>query len=101
MLFLSGDEKTKESLAMNDVGISKAYEELQQGSQNEVMRELAFKREKFLFEQAMRLDAAKDQANEKTARNLLVLGVDIDTIAKGTGLSIEEVEALKENMHLS
>lgn len=111
MLFLSGYEKTKEALAMNDVGISKAYEELQHVSHDEVMCEFAFKREKFLFEQSMRLDAAKDQglkrgleqgsqeALETTARNLLAIGVDVEVIAKGTGLSLEEVYALKGNMH--
>ena len=35
------------------------------------------------------------KANINTAINLLKLGVDVDTIVKGTGLSIQDVEALK------
>ena len=35
------------------------------------------------------------KANINTATNPLKLGVDVDTIVKGTGLSIRDVEALK------
>lgn len=76
MLFLSGDKKVKEALAMRDVGISRAYEELEHVSQDEIMRELAFKREKFLFEQAMRLDAAKDQGREEGIEQGIEQGVE-------------------------
>lgn len=46
------------------------------------------KREKNWLEQ--------EQAYEKTARNLLTTDMDVEKIAKMTGLSIEEVKALKE-----
>lgn len=106
MLFLSGDDKTKEALAMNNAGISRAYEELEHVSQDEAMRELAFKREKFLFEQSMRISAAKEkgreegsrQTNEQIARNALAMKLDVETVAKITGLSLEEVKVLKENI---
>lgn len=120
MLFLSGDDRTKEALAMNNAEISKAYEELEHVSRDEVMRELAFKREKFLFEQSMRIGAAKDegrkegreqgreegleqgsqQAKEQAARNSLAMNLDVETVAKITGLPLGEVEVLKENMRL-
>ena len=34
------------------------------------------------------------KANRKNAQNLKNLGVDIDTISKATGLTVEEIEAL-------
>lgn len=95
LLFLSGDNQTKEVLAMSDLGISKAYEELQHVSQDEIMRELAFKREKFLFEQAMRLDAAKDEGlkeGREQGENKAILGM------YQAGLS---VEAIMEMLKLS
>lgn len=63
-----------------------------------------FQREKFLFEQAMKLGVAKNQgiqqANEKIARNALAMNLDVEIVAKITSLSLDDVKALKENMHL-
>ena len=41
-------------------------------------------------------DGARKKAL-KIAQNLLELGVATDIIAKGTGLSVEEVEALRQS----
>lgn len=106
MLFLSGDKKTKEALAMRDAGISRAYEELEHVSQDEIMRERALKREKFLFEQAMRFDDAKNQGIKQgieqgieQGRNESILsmhdtGMPIETIARLLKLTEERVRSV-------
>ncbi|MCG0279064.1 MAG: transposase, partial [Thermanaeromonas sp.] len=38
------------------------------------------------------------KAKLQVAKNLLLLNVDIDTIAKATGLSLEEIESLKKQL---
>ncbi len=40
----------------------------------------------------------EDSALNRTAIRLLTMGFSVDDVAKGTGLSIETVEKLKESM---
>jgi len=35
---------------------------------------------------------------KKNARNFLLMGLDLDIVAKGTGLTIEEVKAIKNEL---
>ena len=35
------------------------------------------------------------EGREMTARNLLSLGIDVETISKATGLKLEDIEALR------
>lgn len=61
------------------------------------LREEALKKDAHLREEAA-LEKGREQGVEKTARNLLVMDMDVETVAKGTGLSIDEVKALKERI---
>ena len=40
----------------------------------------------------------EDRALSRTAIRLLTMGLSVDDVAKGTGLSVEAVEKLKESM---
>ncbi len=73
MLFLSGDDKTKEELAMTDMGIEKAYDELQRISEDEVMRERAIARDKWLSDQATRREQARREGKELKVKKKLFL----------------------------
>jgi hypothetical protein len=47
---------------------------------------------------AERLETAIDNRLFETARNFIHAGVSLDVIARSTGLSLEQVERLKENL---
>ncbi|MFD3157344.1 hypothetical protein ACFIJ5_10870 [Haloimpatiens sp. FM7330] len=57
-------------------------------------------KEKSLHERANMINGAKEEGIKegiiKTAKNLLVMGMDADTISKATGLSIEEIKSLNQ-----
>lgn len=40
------------------------------------------------------ISSAKDEKTIEIARNLLVMGMDIEMVSKATGLSLEEVKRL-------
>lgn len=94
MLFLVGDDKTKEALAMTDMGIEKAYDELQRVSEDEVMRERAIARDKFLSDQATRKELAelkgRNEGREE-GRSEAILAM----YSKG-GLSVEQIASILE-----
>lgn len=70
----------------------------------QVMDEEAMIREAQLREAAA-LEKGMEQGREQekvvTACNFLAMGMDIETVAKGTGLSLEEVTTLKKEINLS
>lgn len=69
----------------------------------QVMDEEAMIREAELREEAALEkghELGSKQAGEKTARNFLAMGIDVEMVAKGTGLSLEEVKVIKEKMDL-
>jgi hypothetical protein len=47
---------------------------------------------------AERLETAIDNRLFETARNFIQAGVSLDVIARSTGLSLEQVERLKESL---
>ena len=73
----------------------RAYEQREKAIRDYYSYMSAFKEEG--LEQGLQEDITlgMKKANINTAINLLKLGVDVDTIVKGTGLSIQDVEALK------
>ena len=97
------DEEEMEMLAQENPEIEKAYEALQDLSKDEVMRHEAQQREMFLqnelaineenFEKGM--EKGVDKRNIEIAKSLLGAGMDIEFIAKHTGLSPESIEKLK------
>ena len=44
------------------------------------------------------LKEGENRALSRTAIRLLTMGLSVDDVAKGTGLSVEAVEKMKENM---
>jgi len=93
---------------MNEPGLEKAMDTLQYLSQDSEARRLYEARQKYLHDEASMLEGAK-QAGMKAgmqegmkagikevAKNMLALNLDIATIAKATGLSEQEILALKK-----
>ena len=52
-------------------------------------------REKSLHERANMISSAKEEGIIATAKNLLVMGMDVEMVSKATGLTIENVKSLK------
>lgn len=109
--------KELEAIAMNDEYLQDAFtswteisinpEELSayRARMKEVLDEEAFLKEAELREKAVQekglekgLEEWKKKAKEENAYNFLVMGVDVETVAKGTGLSIECVQEIRENI---
>lgn len=61
--------------------------------------------ESFLKEAELREEAAREEGIQKNkednARNFLAMGVEVEAVAQGTGLSVEQVQKIKERMNLS
>lgn len=72
-------------LAKKNEKIKKAYSILEVISKDDIARAAYEAREAELHDQMTRL---------KIAKNLIALGIDIETVAKGVGLSIEQVKKL-------
>ncbi len=97
-------------IAEKDPYIKSAYDQLQVISQDEQKRLEYEARQKAIldynqgmYEAERRGEQRGEQHGEQrgirnTARNFLSLGVDINTIAKATNLSIAEIEALKNEI---
>ena len=65
------------------------------GDKDSIM--LAEMREKALMDEQSRLNGAKREGKIEVAKNFLKMGMSIEQISMGTGLTIEEVEKLKNN----
>lgn len=61
LLFLKGDKKTKEELAMRESTFQKAYDELDRISQDKEMRARALSQDMFLIDQAMYWQDAREE----------------------------------------
>ena len=102
MLFLSGDDKMKGELAMADMGIEKAYAELNRVSEDEVMRERAIARDKWLWDQATRREQAviegrkegKEEAKEEIILSMYNEGLSVEMIARIMKVSDEKVQSI-------
>lgn len=103
--------KELEAIAMGDERLQEAF-----NNWNEISVEpenlLAYRtrlkqvmdEESKVKEAELRVEAALEKGLERgiemTARNFLGMGMEIETVAKGTGLSIEQVQAIKESIQL-
>ncbi|MFC4770066.1 Rpn family recombination-promoting nuclease/putative transposase [Effusibacillus consociatus] len=99
LLFLRGVDKSNwEVLTMNEPMLKKAMDTLEFLSQDAAARMAYDARMKALSDEKSRIEGAraeaKAEANAETAARLLAMGIDIQTIAKATGLSVEEIKAL-------
>jgi len=91
-------EEKMPQLVENNPAVMTAYEELRRFSSNEEMRDLERRRRRFLEDQRIYADAARDEgevqkANE-IARNMKRKGCNPEFITEMTGLSFTEIERL-------
>lgn len=111
MEFIGAKSKgVMEMLANKNKDISKAFDILTVMSKNEKARMAYEAREAEIHDQLTREKVAREEGIEigvemenrrkalEDATNLLELGVSEETIAKGIGLPLEEVIALKKSM---
>ncbi|ETT72019.1 hypothetical protein C173_15659 [Paenibacillus sp. FSL R7-277] len=81
---------------MNEPGLEKAMDTLQYLSQDSDARRLYEARQKYLHDEASMLGSAKLAGIKEVAKNMLDLNLDITTIAKATGLTEQEINALRK-----
>lgn len=81
-----------------DSAIKKAEQKIEYLSSDEEAMKIYWERERSLHERANMISSAQKRTSIDNAINFLKLGVDIETVSKGTGLSIEEVKELYNNL---
>ena len=79
-----------------DAAIRKAEERLDWLSSDEETIKLYKAREEALIEKMSLIDEAEERTKREIAKNLLDV-LDIETISLKTGLSIEEIQRMKQN----
>ncbi len=104
LLFLKGVDKLSwEALQVNEPMLKKAMDTLEFLSQDEATRLAYQARMKALRDEVSRMEGAREEGREEgkaqgkaeTAINLLSMGIDIQTIAKATGLTEAEIRSLR------
>ncbi|MDP4147359.1 MAG: Rpn family recombination-promoting nuclease/putative transposase [Bacillota bacterium] len=105
LAFFSSDlssETLKELMGM-DEDIKKAEERLEFLSSDPKTVELYKAREKALHERANMINSAREEGIEKgkeeTAKNLLLMGLDIEFITEATKLDKKQIEEIKKNLN--
>lgn len=91
---------------MSNPAIKKAFEYENYFTNDDILRREYEKREDAIRDENSRLSNALDEGIvigvKKTKRdnaiNLLKLGVDVNIIAQGVGLSVQDIEDLKRNL---
>ncbi|WP_026888175.1 Rpn family recombination-promoting nuclease/putative transposase [Clostridium beijerinckii] len=104
MMFLqSRNKEAFEMLAEKNEKIKKAYNILEVISKDDNARAAYEAREAELHDQMTRLKSAREEGIKeeriKNAKNFLVMGLDVDMVAKGTGLSVDEVLKIKRELN--
>ncbi|MDA8192545.1 MAG: Rpn family recombination-promoting nuclease/putative transposase [Thermaerobacter sp.] len=104
MLFLT--TKTREGLeelAMQKPAIQKALTTLEFLSQDEPARQLYAERQKALMTYTADVEGAREEGEHQravsTARKMLVAGMDVEQIAEFVDLSVDEVEAVRQDFN--
>ena len=104
MMFLqSRNKEAFEMLAEKNEKIKKAYNILEVISKDDNARAAYEAREAELHDQMTRLKSAREEgikeATIKNAKNFLLMGLDSEMVARGTGLGIEEVEKIRKELN--
>ncbi|EKQ50978.1 MULTISPECIES: Rpn family recombination-promoting nuclease/putative transposase [unclassified Clostridium] len=104
LAFLTKPEKRiMEVVEMGEPEIRKAITVLDMLSRDPETVRLAELRMKKILDEKSMIEGAKEEgikeATIKNAKNFLSMGLDVDIVAKGTGLSIEEVLKIKEELN--
>ena len=102
--FIKFPEKVEESIIMKNEEIKKAKEQLDKISQDKKERRLAELREKAIKDEMAIRDSGYNEGRKegleeglkegikKTAKNMLEMKIDKETISKVTGLTMDEIE---------
>lgn len=100
LAFLEKDisETTLRELMSLDTAIEKAEQRIEYLSSDEEAMKIYYERERSLHERANMISSAEERKSIENAINFLKLGVDVETVSKGTGLSIEKVRELNNNL---
>ena len=92
-------EKEILKIIKNDKTMEEAYDQMKSFRKNEYWGNDFFHPSKLIKEQAE--DEGFEKGMEKgvveTAKNMIMLNLDVDTISKATGLSVEKIEQLKNS----
>jgi len=111
MFLQARNKEAFEMLAEKNEKIRKAYNILEIISKDDKARAAYESREAELHDQMTRLKSAREEgvkeglkeglkeATIKNAKNFLLMGLDSEMVAKGTGLSVEEVEKIRKELH--
>ncbi|OPH46620.1 hypothetical protein BC351_14125 [Paenibacillus ferrarius] len=104
LMFINGTNQDQwEELAMDTPGLKKAMTTLEFLSQDKEARMLYEARKRALLDEQSALDYVESRGEAKgkaeVAANMLQEGLPVSLIAKVTGLSETEVEALKNRIH--
>jgi len=78
-----------------DTDIKRVEERLEYLSSDKNTIEIYKAREKSIHERVNMINGAKDEKAIEIAKNLLVMSMDVESVSKATGLSVEEVKSLK------
>lgn len=81
-----------------DIAIEKAEQKIEYLSRDEETIRIYYERERSLHERTNMVNSEEGRKSVENAINFLILGVDIETVSKGTGLSIEKVRELNNNL---
>ncbi|CUU50347.1 Rpn family recombination-promoting nuclease/putative transposase [Clostridium beijerinckii] len=107
MFLQSRNKEAFEMLAEKNEKIKKAYNILEVISKDDNARAAYEAREAELHDQMTRLKSAKEEGIKegikettiKNAKNFLLMGLDVDMVSKGTGLSVDEVLKIKGELN--
>lgn len=119
LLLLEADDheeirKELEAIAMRDPVMKRAFDEWEDLSRDEkkwveyesrrkaILDEMAAVREAEIRQQKAREEGLAEGERQKAmevAKNLLAMDMSVEVIAKATGLSAEEIEQLKKQLH--
>lgn len=81
-----------------DTAIEKAEQKIRHLSSDKETMRIYHERERSLHERANMISSAEERKSIENAINFLKLGVDVETVSKGTGLSIEKVKELNNKL---
>ena len=96
LLFLKGVDKSSwEVLTMKEPMLKKAMDTLEFLSQDAAARMAYDARMKALSDEKSRIEGARAETTVEIAARLLNMGIDLETIAEATGMSVEEIKALQ------
>ena len=111
--FIKGESRKEiEEMAIANKDIDKAFDILTTMSMDKNERAAYLSREMALHDQATFIEEGREEGRKEgikegkieakieTAKNILSMGIDVEIIAKGTGLSINEIKKLEKEFNI-